>query len=256
MQPRKFEYKKIPDGDPLPIFLFDPQTKGEGSRPGVLFFHGGGWEGGNPVQFFPHCEALAEEGFVALSSGYRIKGVHGTSPMEAVSDARSSVRWVIEHATELGLDTSRLILGGGSAGGHLALASLLTSAFDDPGDDISIKPHAAGLVLFNPVADCGPEGYGYEMVREHLGDISPLHAFKGGLPPIQIQSGTGDDLTPITMQRAFRDLVVDSGGSCELIDYPGQPHGFFNWSEDGNPYYEKTLQEMLRFVRNITGVTN
>ncbi|MGC9452114.1 MAG: alpha/beta hydrolase [Oceanipulchritudo sp.] len=249
---KSIQYKATPGGAALSLHVFQPEpSRSAGYGKAVLFFHGGGWNGGTPEQFFPQCRELAQRGWVAMSAEYRVRQRHGTPPTASVADARSCVRWVLAHAEELGIDPDRLVLSGGSAGGHLALASLITDAFDDPREDSSIEPRAAGLVLFNPVADAGPEGYGYEQVRDVLEDFSPLHAMKKPLPPILILTGAADTTTPVAGMRAFRDKAVQFGGACELIEYEGQGHGFFNYNDGNNPCYRQTLDEMIRFLERI-----
>ena len=246
------EYKEIGGGEALRIHVFRPEGTGiEGKAKAVLFFHGGGWNSGTPEQFFPQCKELVGLGTVAMSAEYRVRERNGTPPMTAVTDARSCVRWVVRHADELGIDVDRLVLAGGSAGGHLALASLITGAFDDPQDDLTVEPKAAGLVLFNPVADAGPDGYGYAQVKDVLEEFSPLHALKEVLPPVLILTGAADTTTPVGGMRAFRDKAVSLGGQCELIEYEGQGHGFFNFMDGENPYYRQTLDEMIRFLHRV-----
>ena len=70
----------------------------------IVFFFGGGWVGGTPKQFFPHCTYLASRGMVAISAEYRVKDRHGVTPLECVLDGKSAVRWVRAHASELGID--------------------------------------------------------------------------------------------------------------------------------------------------------
>lgn len=183
-----------------------------------------------------------------MSAAYRLTSKHVATPMEALSDARSCVRWVMLQFGKLGLEPAQLFLAGASAGGQLAVASLLTAAFDDPHDCLEVEPSAKGLILFNPVLDAGPEGYGYAKVKDVWKDFSPLHALEKPLPPILILSGVEDETTPIQGMRAFRDKAVALGGQCEIKEYEGQAHGFFNHRDGKNPYYSLTLKEVFQFL--------
>ena len=123
MQPtRSLVYKTI-NGARLQLHVFEPEGhKPSDRRPAIVFFFGGGWTGGGlpairpPTQFYPQCKYLASRGMVAISAEYRVKGTHGVSPFECVTDGKSAVRWVRAHAAELGIDPNRLASGGGSAG--------------------------------------------------------------------------------------------------------------------------------------------
>ena len=81
----------------------------------MVFFHGGGWTSGSWQQFDGNGPALAERGMVVFSADYRIKDQHGTSPFEAVHDAKSAIRFVRGHASDLGLDPGRIVGAGSSA---------------------------------------------------------------------------------------------------------------------------------------------
>ena len=71
-------YKTTPQGE-LAIHIFEPDTDEQTAA--IVFFFGGGWTGGNPQQFFPHCQHLAKRGMLAASAEYRIKSKHNTSPL-------------------------------------------------------------------------------------------------------------------------------------------------------------------------------
>ena len=69
------------------IHIFEPEKRSENELlPAIVFFHGGGWFSGSPMQFFPHCEYFAKRGMIAFSAEYRIRSKHRTSPIESVID--------------------------------------------------------------------------------------------------------------------------------------------------------------------------
>ena len=115
--------------------------------------------GGTPEQFRDQSEYLATRGMVGIRVEYRTipKGDEG-APTVCVQDAKSAMRWVRSHASELGIDPKRVGSGGGSAGGHLAAFVGMVEGQDDPNDDRNVSPKANAMVLFNPVFDDGPEG--------------------------------------------------------------------------------------------------
>lgn len=140
---------------------------------------------------------------------------------------------------------------GGSAGGHLAAAIASIDGFNDAMDDLSVSCKPNLLVLFNPVLDNGPEGYGYERVKKHYKEFSPYYNIKEGLPPTIIFLGTNDNLIPVDMMEKYRDNMLKSGNVCDLHLYKDQQHGFFNYGRNNNVYYYDTLKKMETFLNRF-----
>jgi acetyl esterase/lipase len=188
---------------------------------------------------------------VAVSAEYRVKNRHGTTPYECVKDGKSAIRWVRMHAPELGINPDRIAAGGGSAGGHVAAATGTVKGFEEPSEDktISAKPNA--LVLFNPVFDNGPGGYGHDRVQDHWQDFSPMHNIDKDTPPTIVFLGTKDKLIPVSTAQKYRDLMTQAGRRCDLHLYEGQPHGFFNYRDGKNTYYYQTVIEADRFLASL-----
>ena len=117
------QYKEA-SGAKLFLHVFNPEGhKTTDARPAIVFFFGGGWNGGTPKQFEPHCQYLARRGMVAITAEYRVKSRNKTSPFECVADGKSAVRFIRANAAKLGVDPKRVAAGGGSAGGHVAAAT-------------------------------------------------------------------------------------------------------------------------------------
>jgi acetyl esterase/lipase len=184
-----------------------------------------------------------------------VKKTHGTSPYECVKDGKSAVRYMRAHAAELGIDPDRLAAGGGSAGGHVAAATGTVQDFDEEGEDTSVSAVPNALVLFNPVYDNGPDGYGHDRVREHWQDISPLHNIRRGMPPAIVFLGTRDKLIPVATGEAFRDKMREVGVKSELVLFEGQQHGFFNYGRGDNSNYLRTVEAMDRFLASLGFLT-
>ena len=244
-------YKTVGEHE-LKLHVFKPDGHGPGARaPAIVFFFGGGWKGGSPSQFYPHCEYLASRGMVAMSAEYRVKSRHNTSPFECVKDGKSAVRWIRAHAKELGVDPDRVAAGGGSAGGHVAAATATVPGLDEEGDDGTVSAKPSALVLFNPVYDNGPGGYGHDRVGERYKEISPMHNIGQGVPPTIVFLGTKDKLIPVATAEKYKRLVEEAGGRCDLHLYDGQPHGFFNYRGGKNPCYDKTVAAADAFLVDL-----
>lgn len=232
----------------LHIFTPEGHTKRD-KRPAIVFFFGGGWNGGSPNQFFPHSAYLASRGMVAISAEYRVKTRHGTSPQACVKDGKSAMRWVRVHADALGIDPNMLAAGGGSAGGHVAAATATVATFNEAGENISVSCKPNALVLFNPVYDNSADGYGYDRVAEYWQDISPMHNIDEDTPPTVVFLGTQDKLIPVTTAEKYKQLMMDKGGRCDLHVYEGEGHGFFNYKNYEN--YVTTVIEMDQFLASL-----
>jgi len=240
-------YKEI-DTIKLKLWIHYPE-KVHKYEPAIIFFHGGGWNNGSADQFLPQATYLADKGMIAIRASYRLKNIHGTTPKEALEDARSAIRFLRLHAKKLHIKSNRIAAAGGSAGGHLAAAAFTSLKINDSRDPLSISPSPNILVLFNPVIDNGPGGYGHDRIKEWFPDISPMHGIRKKFPPTIVFLGTKDPLIPVSTGELFRDKIKFSGGECDLFLFEGAVHGFFGWKDGSNPYYFQTLEKMDIFLR-------
>ncbi len=243
-------YKKIDSTELRMEVNYPPDYQPGQNYPTIVFFFGGGWNNGNIGQFTQHAKYLATRGMICIEADYRVKNRHGTPPFQSVEDGKSAIRYVRANAKLLGIDPDRIVASGGSAGGHVAAATALLSGLNDPGDDISVSAIPQALVLYNPVIDNGPEGYGYERIGERYPEFSPFHNLdKHKSPPTIFFLGTADNLIPVATAQAYRQKVEAMGGRCEVHLYEGQPHGFFNYKNLDN--FKDTLLKTDAFLHSL-----
>ena len=248
------EYKRTPQGA-LHLHVFRPARPAAATpRAAILFFFGGGWRGGRPQQFFEQARALADRGMVAISAEYRVKTRHGTSPFECVEDGKSAVRWVREHAHELGVDPDRIVAAGGSAGGHVAACTGLVDGFEAEGDDLTISSRPNAMVLCNPVLDTTARGFEIGPVRRaERARISPTQCVRGGVAPTLVLHGSADRTVPLRFAQAFAAAMAAHDNPCRLAIFDGGGHGFFN-SPSFRPRapddraYRWSMRECVRFL--------
>jgi len=244
-------YKKVGDVE-LKLYLFEPEGhKSEDSRPAAVFFFGGGWNGGSTGQFEAHSRYLASRGMIAAVVDYRVKSRHKTTPFECVKDGKSAVRWLRRNAKTLGIDPNRIAAGGGSAGGHVAAAAGTTQGLEEEGQDLNISSVPNALLLFNPVYDNGPKGWGHSRVKERWKEISPMHNIRNGAPPTIAFLGTKDKLISVATAETYKRKMEEVGSRCDLHLYEGQEHGFFNTRKAGGRYYRATVLEMDKFLISL-----
>ncbi|WP_430906205.1 alpha/beta hydrolase [Maribacter sp. 2-571] len=217
--------------------------------PAMIFFFGGGWIGGNRSHFLQQARYFSKRGLVCFLADYRTKVTHGTTPFEALKDAKSAMRYVRKNAKDLHIDPTKIIAAGGSAGGHLAAATALISDFNEEGENLKVSCIPNALVLFNPVIDNGPGGYGYERILDAYKDFSPLHNIKKDAPPTLLMLGTADELIPVATAKYYATVMEKVGSPCTLKLYEDQPHGFFNTKHP--IYFEKTLNDADSFLQEL-----
>jgi acetyl esterase/lipase len=249
-------YRKIGDVE-LRLHVMKPKgwTAGD-KRPAFLYYFGGGWVSGTPESGLRLAKWAASKGLVGIIPDYRTRNRFQTTPEDSISDGRAAVRWVQEHATELGVDPAKLIATGGSAGGHVASWTAITAAgpaADDPAPAVA----PAALILFNPVTDTkdggygGPKRFGNKPARALAASVPDQMQAK--MPPTLVFHATADATVPYANSVAFRDKLVASGNRCELVTFEGLGHSYYStkFGEAGKAAYEKTITDTAAFLASL-----
>jgi len=238
------DYRIVPDITYLTASNYDAKLDlyvtrtPEKPLPTLIWIHGGGWTGGTKESFAGIPSYLAM-GMNVVNVEYRLARV-APAPA-AVEDCRCALRWVIQHAKEYGIDVNRIVVSGGSAGGHLALTTgmLPASAGLDrqcPGPD-NLK--VAAIVNWYGIADVNELLDGVNMKayavtwlgsapdREQIATrVSPLTYVRAGLPPVLTIHGDADPTVPYTQSVRLHKALTAAGVPNELLTMPGGRHGF------------------------------
>jgi acetyl esterase len=229
-------------GGAITVRVFTP--RGAAPKPALVYFHGGGWLTGDVETHEGICRTLANAaGCVVASVDYRL-APEFTFPT-AAEDACAAMRWVAEHARELGVDARRLAVGGDSAGGNLAAVAALM-ARDRGGPPLALQ------VLVYPVTDCdferpsyreNAEGclltadsmrYYWDLYVPNAADrvspyVSPLRAASlAGLPPALVITAEYDPLRD--EGEAYARALAAAGVPVTHSRYPGMIHAFFRFT--------------------------
>ena len=240
-------YREL-EPEPLRVHVFKPRDWKRGDRRAAfLWFFGGGWRGGTPMNSAGTARWAASHGMVGFAPDYRVNERFGTSPLEAVADARAAVRWVQDRAEEFGIDPRCVIVGGNSAGGHLALWTALEKS--PPGSvEVEAPLHSpAALVLTCPVSDTSSTtGYTPERFGPHAAALSPVHQIGGRMPPVLVFHGDADRIVPPRQTLELRRLLVAGGNVCEFVTVPGGGH---NFASDLPEWRDRTKAMTLVFLR-------
>lgn len=249
MAQEEFIYKEI-DTTQLKMEVHRPPHMNPSKNyPAMVFFFGGGWKGGAIKHFEHHAKYFSKRGIVCFLVDYRVESRQRTTPFESLKDAKSAIRFVRANAKKFQIDPNKIIASGGSAGGHLAAATALIENYNETTDDMEISCLPNALVLYNPVIDNGPGGYGFERIGDQYKAFSPLHNITEEAPPTLIFLGTDDKLIPVETAVYYQTVMEKVGSRCELHLYEGQSHGFFNYTNF--EYYEKTVTTTDTFLQSL-----
>jgi acetyl esterase/lipase len=252
--PEILPYKNTVKGE-LTLHVFRPQGGGTGAgaggRAAMVLFFGGGWQRGTPLQFYAECREMAERGMVAIAVDYRTAFTHGTGAFEAVADGKSALRWIRAHARELGVDPNKIVAGGASAGGQVAAAAGIVVGLDEVGEDPTVSSRPDALVLWYPVIDNGPGGYGDAEVKVRYREISPLHQIREGVPPTLMFLGTADPLVPVATAREFERRMAAAGARCVVKLYDQGGHPLYAYQKGPSELRDEILDQSEDFLRSI-----
>jgi acetyl esterase len=256
-----FVFRTVGDAE-LRLFVVKPKGwAATDQRPGMINFFGGGWSSGTPLHSITWAKWAASEGLVGVAPDYRTRLRFGGTPEDCVADGRAAVRWVEEHAGELGIDPHKIICEGGSAGGHVAAWTAIPAP--GPGqNDPAPKFLPAALVLLNPVTDTKLGGYGGP--KRFGGDAGRVLAcsvpdqMPTNMPPTIVFHATADKTVPYANSVAFRDKLVSQGNRCELVTFQGLGHSFNSskYGEAGKAADQKTREDVAAFLTSLGLISN
>jgi acetyl esterase/lipase len=247
LKPGKEYTYKTSNGQPQKLEVYFPEghVTEKAKVPGVLLFHGGGWSGGDLTHFRFACNYFAKHGLVAVTANYymhseseqKALGPGGKRKRVCVTDAVSALRWFKQHAKELGVDPQRIVVGGGSAGGHLAMLETLNRGLDDPSDPKGIDMSVLGYLLFNPAFTV--KG------RDRDDEVDVFAHLKAGIAPSLFMFGEND------VWKAASDELVPAlrkhGAKATLLVADDEGHQF--WRKPG--WSDRCLYECDRFLVSL-----
>ena len=238
-------YLALPDLPPLTLDLYQP--KAAAPRPAIVFIHGGGWSAGDArhsrsFSDLPTALAgLAAKGFVVVSVNYRLSGAAKfPAPLQ---DVKSALRWLRGHAGDYGIDTTRIMVWGEDAGGHLAALAATScgvSAFEPTAASTNSATRlpsdcADGAIIWSGFADLAAISdaptqaalafligcAGADCAPGVMTAASPISYINNMTPPFLIQHGETDAIAPTAQARDLADRLKAASVPVELAIYPG-----------------------------------
>jgi acetyl esterase len=227
-------------GGPVPLRVYVPVTAPADEKlPVVVYFHGGGWTIGSHDTVEPQCRYMANAAqAIFVSVEYRLAPEHKFPA--AFDDCQWAVRWVHEHAEEIGADPDRIAVAGDSAGGNLTavtaqqlrdsgprlsaqvlICPITNLIFDSP----SYVENADGPVLTRRMQDRWVENYLDDPALRHDPRVSPLLANDfSGLPPATVITASHDPLRDEGI--AYAGRLSEAGVPTRHRNWEGYTHSF------------------------------
>lgn len=230
-------------------FLVEP-------APVIIFIHGGSWTTGGKEDYLIYCLAYAQKGYVTASLSYRFSQ-EAIFPA-AVEDIICGIRWIKAHASEYGIDSSKVALVGGSAGGHLAMLAAYTadeSYFASGCDENAVSTAVQAIVNIYGPSDLTTDfavaqgatpkfmGATYDVNPDIYKVASPITYITPDDPPTLTLHGTIDKIVPIT-QSDFLDKALITN---DVIHEYHRLKGWSHTMDASVPVNEYAQKVMTRF---------
>ena len=212
--------------------IISPKNAAAGAkRHAVIAIHGGGWVNGSKEAFLERVLPWVEQGFVAVNVEYRLAGV-APAPA-AINDVLNAAQFFRKNASRWNVDTRRIVVTGGSAGGHLALMTGLVTK----GARLGPKTKIAAVINLYGITDVedmmtGPNAR--EFASKWIADsperndearrLSPVSYIRKDVPAILSIHGNADQTGPYEHGVTLTRLLRDAGADAEMISVPGGRH--------------------------------
>ena len=208
---------------------------GRSQRPPLLIWiHGGGWCGGEK-RICNDFERFCWRGYAVLSIDYRFSQ---DAPFPAqLIDCRTAVRWARAHAAQYGYCADRLLVGGSSAGGHLAAMLGVTNGQAEYNVGPYLEYSSAVQAVVDEFGPADLEPKKLPVLNRELSVLlednpetarraSPARLVSGREPPFLILHGADDPSVPVEQSRNFAEALHKAGCTVRYYEVPGGAHGF------------------------------
>ncbi|MEO7264302.1 MAG: alpha/beta hydrolase [Ferruginibacter sp.] len=253
-------YTKVKDWEgKMDIYL---PSKEKGPTPIVINIHGGGWNHGVKESQTGYS-SFFKKGFAVANIEYRMTP-QATAPA-AIEDTRCALIYLIKNAKELNIDVNKIVIMGGSSGGHLALMGGLLGndhRFDGncPGvEDIKV----AAIIDKYGITDVWDWGYGsnltsksatrwlgvYANDQKFAASVSPINYITKNSPPVFIVHGDADPTVPYQQSVDLHKKLVAAGVPTEFITVTGGLHGKFE--KEKNSEVNKAIISFIFSLNNF-----
>ena len=217
-----------------PWFINDEK----GKKPTLVHIHGGGWVQGSKDQIVINLLPYMFRDWVVICINYRL--AKDAKAPAAVEDCLAALKWVHSNAEKYDIDTDRIVLSGGSAGGHLALLTGMLMEGDQLCRGklkVGNASKAAAIVNWYGVTDftINPhplEWFGENIdLKEYVQSLSPINYVREGGAPVLTIHGSEDYIVPVKQAVNFHKKLREVGTQEKLFLIEGKKHGNFSHKE-------------------------
>lgn len=227
----------------------------EQKKPALLYIHGGGWVEGEKETRLMGLLPFVSRNWVVVNINYRL--ARDAKAPAAVVDCLKALDWMYANAETYQIDTTRIVVAGESAGGHLALMTGMLEKGDNLCDGryiVNQHKKIAAIINWFGVTDFNLiEGFqdhewfdpndDWEKVRHSLSPITYVHE---GNPPIISIHGSADPLVSVRHAEVLHESLDDHGVRNQLIVLSGRKHGDFSGEER-----TMVFEEIWKFLSDI-----
>jgi acetyl esterase/lipase len=253
----EIDFAQPPGFRPLSLDLRTPPAA---DAPVVVFLHGGGWLRGSRKVFTPGIgtaesfDRIVAAGFAVASCEYRLSG-EALFPAQ-LDDVAAALAWLHAHGAEHGVDASRLVLWGVSAGA--TLAALTGLGRDDvrgvvdwfgPADLMALAQHDTGEAPAQ-TREARWLGAPAPEIPDAALRASPIAQVHAGSPPFHISHGTDDEHVPFAQSASFARALRAAGNDVEFHPVDGGRH-FWQGLDDTGPLFDRAID----FAARVTART-
>lgn len=217
----------------------------EERKPVLLYIHGGGWSDLNRSVRNLNIIPYIDKGFAVVNIDYRL--LYQAPFPACIADCRYALNWIYENAAQFKFDTTRIVVSGESAGGHLALMTGFMTQDHEiyiPGKPINRQLKVAAVINWFGVSDMEKIATFWNseyFVRNLTGDsltkeyiyktCSPLTYVNSTVPPVLTIHGDRDDSVPFIHAQLLHDALDKNLVKNRLIIIEGKRHGDFDENE-------------------------
>jgi acetyl esterase/lipase len=270
-------YYTVPQtGQSLLCDLWRPPPQVTPSGLAFIYYHGGGWRTlDKDTLTRPFFRRLASQGHLVMDASYRL--YPEVDMFEMLGDAKQALAWLKSQAQQYDVNPERIVVAGGSAGGHLALLVAYTARHPalTPADLQHLDGSVRAAVAYYPPVDIsayvrfkeyGPFTFGPldipsrrqvaarliggppEELPERYALFSPTNHITPSCPPTLLLVAEDDDIVPVEPIKAFHQQLREAGVAAVLVQFPGTEHGFDLALPRYSPAARAAIYDVERFL--------
>lgn len=223
------------------------------NAPVALTIHGGGWSAQDKSSFCGVAEFIASLGWAVFNINYRLTSI---VPWPACGDdCLAAAKFLLDGKEPefAGLDRRKLLICGGSAGGHLALMTGLRLPPERVAGTISISgideltsDYALHTARYCPF-------FGSGVTEEKKAQANPIHYLRPDSPPVLLTHWDDDQVVPVECARRFRGRGRALGCRVDYYEYSTVDEGHGIWIPNSMPHrlYPHLEKELARFIKSV-----